>query len=86
MNGDNVTFFDSFGVEYIPKEGKKTIGNKNVATNTYRKQVRNSVTCGYFYIGFIGFMLRVKNLTDYANSFSPNEYEKNIKIIRKYFQ
>ena len=36
MNGDNVTYFDSFGVEYIPKEMKKFLGNKNIEINIYR--------------------------------------------------
>ena len=42
--------------------------------------------CRYFCIGFIDFMLKNKNLLDYANLFSPNEYEKNDKVILKYFQ
>ena len=29
--------------------------------------------CGYFYIGFIDFMLKAKSLLDYKNLFSPNE-------------
>ena len=33
VNGDNVIYFDSFGVEHIPKEIKNFIGNKNVKTN-----------------------------------------------------
>ena len=41
---------------------------------------------GYFCIAFIDFMLKDKNLLDYKNLFSPNEYEKNEKIMRKYFQ
>ena len=60
VNGDNgsasydATYFDSFGVEHIPKEVEKFIGNKNI-TNTYRKQAYNSIMiiCGYFCIGFI---------------------------------
>ena len=28
VNGDNVIYFDSFGVEYIPKQIKKIIGEK----------------------------------------------------------
>ena len=35
VNGNNVIYFDSFGVEHIPKEMKKFIENKNV-TNIYR--------------------------------------------------
>ena len=31
-------------------------------------------------------MLKEKSLLDYTNLFSPNEYEKNDKIILKYFQ
>ena len=41
---------------------------------------------GYFCIGFIDFMLKGKSLLDFTNLFSPNEYEKNDKIILKYFQ
>ena len=42
--------------------------------------------CGYFCIGFIDFMLKGKILLEYTNSFSHNDYEKNDKIILKYFQ
>ena len=54
MNGDNVTYFDSFGVEYIPKEIKKFISNKNIKTNIYRIKANDSIMYGYFSIGFIG--------------------------------
>ena len=40
----------------------------------------------YFCIGFIDFMLKGKSLLEYTNLFYPNEYEKNGKIILKYFQ
>ena len=36
---------------------------------------------GYFYIGFIDFMLKGKSFLGYANLFSLNDYEKNDKII-----
>ena len=39
----------------------------------------------YFCIGF-DFTLKAKSLFDYANLFSPNEYEKNDKIIPEHFQ
>ena len=32
----NVTYFDSFGVEYIPKEIKNSINNKNIKPNIFR--------------------------------------------------
>ena len=41
--------------------------------------------CGYFCIGFIDFMLKGKSLLEYRNVLS-NDYEKNDKIILKYFQ
>ena len=40
----------------------------------------------YFCIGFIDFMLKCKSLSDYTNLSSLKEYEKNNKIILKYFQ
>ena len=86
VNGDNVTYFDSFGVEHIPKEIKKFLGNKNITTNVNRIQEFDSIMCGYFYIRFIGFIFKGKSLFYYNNLFSPNEYEKSNKIIRKYFQ
>ena len=42
--------------------------------------------CAYFFIGFIDFMLKGKSLLGYINVCSPNEYEKNDKIILKSFQ
>ena len=41
---------------------------------------------GYFHIGFIDFMLKGKHLSEYSNLFYPNDYEKNDKIVLKYFQ
>ena len=36
VNDNNVTYFDSFEVEHIPKEILKLIGNKNITTDIYR--------------------------------------------------
>ena len=85
VNDNNVTYFDSFGVDHTPKEIRKFIGNKNITTNIYRIQTYDSIICGYFCIGFIDFMLKGKSLLKYINLFSPNDYEKNDKIILKYF-
>ena len=71
VNNNNVTYFDSFGVEHIPKEIRTFIGNKNIKTNIFRIQAYDSVMCGYFCIGFIDFMVAVKNLTNFTNLFSP---------------
>ena len=41
----------------------------------------NSVMCGYFCIGFIGFMLTSKTLIEFTSLFSPYDFEKNDDII-----
>ena len=43
VNTNNVTYFDSFGVEHIPKEIKTFIKNKNVKTNIFRIQAYDSI-------------------------------------------
>ena len=35
---NNVTYFDSFAVTYIPKEIKNFIDNENITTNIYRNK------------------------------------------------
>ena len=75
-----VIYFDSFGVEHIPKEIKTFIGNKNIKTKFFRIQVYNSIMCEYFCIGFIDFMLSGKTLTEFffTNLFLPNNLKKII--------
>ena len=85
MNAKNVTYFHSFEVWNIPKEIRKFIGNKNITTNIYRVQAHNLIICGYFSIGFIDFLLKVKSLLEYTNLFLPNECKKNDKIMSRYF-
>ena len=71
LDVNNVTYFDSFRVEHIPKEIRKFIGNKNNITNIYRVQGYDSIMCGYFCIGFIDLMLKgFYLLLDYINLFS----------------
>ena len=86
VNPNNIAYFGNVGVEHIPIEIEIFIGNKNIITNIYRMQAYDSIMCGYFWIGFIDCMLRGKSLLDSTNLFSPNDYEKNDKIILKYFQ
>ena len=49
-------------------------------------QSNSSIMCGYFYIGFIDFILTGKTLIDHAILFSPYNSEKNDTIILKYFK
>ena len=85
MNNKTTIYFDSFGVEPIPKEIMKFIARKKIITNIYKIQAYDSIMCGYFCIGFINFMFNGKNLTDYTNLFSPNDFNKNDYIILNYF-
>ena len=85
VDNNSVTYFDSFGVEHIPKEIKAFIGCSLSITNIFRIQAYNSVMCRYFWIGFIDFILKGKTLTEFTNLFSPNNFEKNDDIILKYF-
>ena len=74
LKNNEVTYFDSFDVEYIPQEIKKFIGNKDIKTNIFRIQAYDSIMCGYFGILFIEFMLNGKTLNDFTNLFSPHDF------------
>ena len=44
LNAKNVRYFNSFGVEHIPKELRNITGNKNI-TNIHRIQAYDSIMC-----------------------------------------
>ena len=85
VNNKTVTYFDSFGIEHIPKEIKKFINNKNIIVNIFRIQAYDSVMSEYFCIGFMNYMFMGKTLTNYTNLFSPNNFKKNDHIMLNYF-
>ena len=86
VHNDDVTYFNSFGVEHIPKEIKSFINRSvSIKTNIFRIQAYDSIMCGYFCIGFIDFMLAGKTLTEFTNLFSPNNFKKNDDIILNNF-
>ena len=41
---------------------------------------------GYFFIGFIDFMLAGKSLINFTSFFSSYDFKKNDKIILNYFE
>ena len=43
-NNKTATYLDSFGVEYVPKEIKKFIANKNIIANVFRIKAYDSIT------------------------------------------
>ena len=77
VNNNDVTYFDSFGVEHIPKEIKASIDRSlSIAANIFRIQAYDSIMCGYFCVGFIDVMLAGKNLTEFTNLFSLKNLKK----------
>ena len=88
-------YFDSFGVEHIPKEINKficskelgpAVGNKKIKASIFRIHAYDSIMCGYFCIEFINYMLKGKTLLDYTNLFSPNDFKKNNRVIKRIFK
>ena len=75
VHNNDVTYFDSFSVEHIPKEVKAFIDRSlSITTNIFRIQAYNLMMCRYSCIGFIDFMLAGKTLTKFTNLFSPNNF------------
>ena len=85
VQNNDVTYFDSFGVEYFPEEIKTFVDNKNIKTNIFRIEASDSIMCRYFCIGFIDFILPGKTSTGFTNLFSPNNFKKYDDIIFNYF-
>ena len=97
MHNNDITYFDSFWVEHIPKEIKAFIDrplsfvlrpplrdashNKNITTNIFRIEACDSIMCGYFCIGFIDFMFAGKTLTEFTNLFYQITLKKNDNIV-----
>ena len=69
VNSKTVIYFDSFGVEHIPKETEKITSDKNIIANIFRIQAYDSVMWACFCIVFIDFMFNGNSLTDFTNIF-----------------
>ena len=82
VKNKKLVYFDSFGVEHVPKEITKFIKNKDIIANIFRLQAYDSILCGYFCIKFIDYMFDDKTLIDFTNLFSPHDFKKNDKIIK----
>ena len=76
--------FDSFGIEYIPQKIFSRIKeSERITYNTFAIQSDDSIMCGFYEIAFIEYMIAGKNLLDYTNLFSPNDYKKNDKYDKR---
>ena len=75
---NNIFIFDSFGIDYIPKNIYEIYKNFNFITNTYRIQYINSNLCGLFSIIFCLYKVNSKNkFIEFLNLFNVNGYIKN---------
>ena len=81
-----VVYFDSFGVEHIPKEIEHVAGNKEIKANIFRLQAYDSIMCRYYCMEFINYIFKGKTLLEYTNLFSPNDFKKNDKFIKIIFK
>ena len=60
VNNNIVTYFDSFGVEHIPKEIMEFINRKKIITNIYRIQAYDSIMCVFFVLDSLNLCLMIK--------------------------
>ena len=90
VKSNEAIYFDSFGIEHIPKEINKFINNdmikssflKRIKSNIFRIQAYDSIMSGYFCMEFINYMLKSKTLLGYTNLFKLlKEYLKINNII-----
>ena len=81
-----VVYFDSFGIEHIPKEIEHAIGNKEIKANIFIIQAYDSIMCGYVCIEFINYMCGGKSLIDFTSLFAPYDFKKNDQIIKRIFK
>ena len=78
-------YFDTFGIEHIPKEINRFINN-DIKINMFKIQAYDSIVCRYFCIEFINYMLKGKTLLDYTNLFFLNDFKKNDRVIKRIFK
>ena len=81
-------------MEHIPKEINKFINSdttklsslKRIKSNIFRIQAYDSIVCGFFCMEFINYMFKGKTLLDNTNLFSPNDFKKNDRVIKRIFK
>ena len=76
-----VVYFAYFWIEHIPQEVLSKIKDKSITRNIFRMQDNEAITCGFYCITFIEYILTGRNLLEYTNLFSPNDHKKNDKVI-----
>ena len=79
-------YFDSFEIKHIPQEILRKIKDKSITHSIFRIQSDDSIMWRFYCSAFVKYMIKGKTLLDYTNLFSPVDYQKNDKIIYKYFK
>ena len=74
-----LVYFDSFGVEHVPKEIIKFIKNKDIIANIFRLQAYDSIMCGYFCNKFIDYTFDDKTLRFY---YQLKKYKKCLLVFK----
>ena len=79
---NTAVYFDSFGIEYIPKELLNKEKDKSTAQNIFKAQDKDSIMCGFYCIAFIEYMLAWKILLHYTTfvftEWLKKEWQNNI--------
>ena len=83
IDKNTAMYFDFLGIEYIPQEILSKIKDNFITHNIFRIQSEDSITCGFYSVVFIEYILARKISSGNTNLFSPNDYQKNEKIIHK---
>ena len=78
-------YFDSFGIEYIPQDVISKSKDKPISRTTYLECNLMILLCEFYCIACKEYMIAGKALLDHRNLFSPKNYQKNDKIVCKYF-
>ena len=81
-------YFDSFGVEHVPEQTEKIIGqkkHKNKHITNLHKQFNNVCLFLHWIHWFYVFMFAGKTLIDYSSLFFPYNVKKDDNIISDNF-
>ena len=70
----------------VNNDTTKSSAIARIKSSIFRIQAYDSIMCGYFCIEFINYMLKGKTLLDYTNLFSPNDFKKNDRVIKRIFK
>ena len=60
--------------------------DKLITCNIFRIRSDDCIMCEFYCIDFLEYIIAGKNLLDYTNLFSHNDYQENDKIMYKYFK